>query len=89
MDIQDIANEALAVLGTGRQVAPFSGRHPDFGLEEAYRVAAAVRAQRETRGERPVGGGCAIRRAPASLARRARSAKMRSAMSRIDACGTR
>jgi 2-keto-4-pentenoate hydratase len=55
MDIQDIAKEAFAVLGTGRQVAPFSGRHPDFGLEDAYRVTAAVRALRETRGERPVG----------------------------------
>ena len=55
MDIQDIANEAIAVLGTGRQVAPFSTRRPDFGLEDAYRVTAAIRAQRETRGERPVG----------------------------------
>jgi 2-oxo-3-hexenedioate decarboxylase len=55
MDIQDIAKEAFAVLGTGRQVAPFSSRHPDFGLEDAYRVTAAVRVLRETRGERPVG----------------------------------
>jgi 2-oxo-3-hexenedioate decarboxylase len=55
MDIQDIAKEAFAVLGTGRQVAPFSGRHPDFGPEDAYRVTAAVRALRETRGERAVG----------------------------------
>jgi 2-oxo-3-hexenedioate decarboxylase len=55
MDIQEIAKEVFAVLGTGRQVAPFSARRPDFTLEDAYRVAAAVRAQRETRGERPVG----------------------------------
>jgi 2-keto-4-pentenoate hydratase len=55
MDIQDIAKEAIAVLGTGRQVAPFSSRRSDFGLEGAYRVTAAIRAQRETRGERPVG----------------------------------
>jgi 2-oxo-3-hexenedioate decarboxylase len=55
MDIQDIAKEAVAVLGTGRQVAPFSTSRPDFGLEDAYRVTAAIRAQRETRGERPVG----------------------------------
>jgi hypothetical protein len=54
MDIQDIAKEAFAVLGTGRQVAPFSGRHPDFGLEDAYRVTAAVRALRETCSERPM-----------------------------------
>ena len=37
------------------QVAPFSSRHPDFELEDAYRVTAAVRALRERRGERPVG----------------------------------
>ena len=55
MDIQDIADEAFAVLGTGRQIAPFTSRRPDFGLEDAYRVAAAVRERREARGERPVG----------------------------------
>ncbi len=55
MDIQAIANEAFAVLGTGRQVAPFSRLWPDFALADAYRVAAAVRAQREAGGERPVG----------------------------------
>jgi 2-oxo-3-hexenedioate decarboxylase len=55
MDIRDIANEAFAALGTGRQIAPFSARCPDFGLKDAYRVAAAVRAQRTARGERPVG----------------------------------
>jgi 2-oxo-3-hexenedioate decarboxylase len=55
MVVQDIASEAFAVLGTGRQIPPFSGRCPDFGLEDAYRIAAAVRAQREARGERPAG----------------------------------
>jgi 2-oxo-3-hexenedioate decarboxylase len=55
MDIQAIAAEAFAVLGTRRQVAPFSDRRPDFGLDDAYRVAAAVRAKREAGGERPVG----------------------------------
>ncbi len=55
MDIQDIAAEAFQVLGTGRQVAPFTARRPDFGLEDAYRVAAAVRARREARGERAIG----------------------------------
>ena len=55
MDVQEIAQEAFAALGTNRKVAPFSARWPDFGLEDAYRVAAAVRAQRESRGERPVG----------------------------------
>ena len=55
MDVQEITQEAFAALGTGRQVQPFSARRPDFRLEEAYRVTAAVRAERETRGERPVG----------------------------------
>src|SRR5271154_2010110 len=55
MDIQNIAKELLAVLGTGRQIAPLSKTHPDFGLQEAYRITAAVRAEREARGERPIG----------------------------------
>jgi 2-oxo-3-hexenedioate decarboxylase len=55
MDIQDIADEAFALLGTGRQVARFSARQPRFALEDAYRAAAAIRTQREMRGERTVG----------------------------------
>lgn len=53
--VDAIAGEAVALLGSGRQAAPFSTRHPGFGLEQAYRVTAAVRAKREARGERPVG----------------------------------
>lgn len=55
MDGQDIAKEVIAVLETGRQIAPFSKANPDFSLDEAYRVTASVRAKREARGERPVG----------------------------------
>src|SRR5271154_3834807 len=55
MNVHDIAKEALAVLETGRQIAPFSKANPDFNLGEAYRVTAAVRAEREARGERPIG----------------------------------
>ena len=55
MDIQEIAAEAFAVLGTGRQIAPFSKTCPGLGLSEAYEVTAAVRAKREARGERPIG----------------------------------
>ncbi len=55
MNVQDIAKEVLAVLGTGRQLDPFSKVYPDFGLKEAYNVTAAVRAEREARGERPIG----------------------------------
>jgi 2-oxo-3-hexenedioate decarboxylase len=55
MDIEDIADEVFALLGTGRQIAPFSKACPSLGLGEAYRVTAAVRAKREARGERPIG----------------------------------
>jgi 2-oxo-3-hexenedioate decarboxylase len=55
MDINTIAAEAFAVLGSGRQVAPFSAHHPEFALADAYGVTAAVRASREARGERVVG----------------------------------
>jgi 2-oxo-3-hexenedioate decarboxylase len=55
MNVHDIAKEAVAVLETGRQIAPFSKANPDFSLGEAYRVTAAVRAEREGRGERPIG----------------------------------
>jgi 2-oxo-3-hexenedioate decarboxylase len=50
-----IAAEAFGVLDTGRQIAPFSSRLPAFSLADAYRVTAAVRRLRETRGERPIG----------------------------------
>ena len=50
-----IAAEAFGVLDTGGQIAPFSSRHPAFTLEDAYRVTAAVRRLRETRGEIAIG----------------------------------
>jgi 2-oxo-3-hexenedioate decarboxylase len=55
MNVHDIAKEVLAVLGTGRQLDPFSKVFPDFGLKDAYTVTAAVRAEREARGERSIG----------------------------------
>lgn len=54
-DIGAIAAEAFAVLGTKRQIQPFSGRYREFSLSDAYHVAAAVRSERERRGERVVG----------------------------------
>ena len=54
-DIEAIAAEALVALDTGHQVAPFSGRRSPFDLEDAYRVTAAIRQMRESRGEIPVG----------------------------------
>ena len=55
MNAHDIAKEVLAVLGTARQLDPFSNVYPDFGLKDAYNVTAAVRAERESRGERSIG----------------------------------
>ena len=45
----------LDILGTGRQLDPFSKVYPDFGLKDAYSVTATVRAGREARGERSIG----------------------------------
>src|SRR5215204_2284 len=53
--VQVVAAEAFDILDSGRQVAPFSSRHPRFDLDDAYRVTAAVRQMRETRGEIPLG----------------------------------
>ncbi len=55
MNLHDIAKEVLEVLGTGRQLDPFSKVYPDFGLKDAYNITATVRAGREARGERPIG----------------------------------
>src|SRR5215216_3395391 len=55
IDVPEIAAEAFGVLDTGRQIVPFSSRLPAFSLEDAYRVTAAVRRLRETRGEIAIG----------------------------------
>lgn len=54
-DLQAVAAEAFGLLDTGRQIAPFSSRLARFDLDDAYRVTAAVRQMRETRGERVLG----------------------------------
>lgn len=54
-DIQAIAAAALAALDGGTRLEPFSARWPELDLAAAYRVAAALRARRQARGERPVG----------------------------------
>ncbi len=53
--IESIAAEAFALLGSGRQVTPFSTRYPDFTLAEAYQVAARLRTMRAARGESAIG----------------------------------
>src|SRR5215212_2217615 len=54
-DVQRVAAEAFDLLDTGRQTAPFSSRLYHFDLDDAYRVTAAVRQMRETRGETSLG----------------------------------
>jgi 2-oxo-3-hexenedioate decarboxylase len=54
-NVQAVADEAFAVLDTGRQIVPFSARLAHFDLDDAYRVTAAVRQMRETRGEISLG----------------------------------
>jgi 2-oxo-3-hexenedioate decarboxylase len=53
--IDAIAAEALALLDSGRSTSSFSARYPVFDLASAYRVAAAMRAMRESRGEKAIG----------------------------------
>ncbi|MEW5963253.1 MAG: hydratase [Pseudomonadota bacterium] len=53
--VSAIAAEALSLLGTGRQVAPFTARYPDLDLGQAYEVAARLRDLRASRDERAVG----------------------------------
>jgi 2-oxo-3-hexenedioate decarboxylase len=54
-DLETIAGEAFAALGTGWQIAPFSERFSGFDLDGAYQVAALVKGMRERRGELPAG----------------------------------
>jgi 2-oxo-3-hexenedioate decarboxylase len=53
--VEAVADEALALLGKGRQVEPFSNRYLGFDLADAYAVAERVRGMRVQRGERAVG----------------------------------
>jgi 2-oxo-3-hexenedioate decarboxylase len=55
MDDRAIVEEALSVLGTGRQIEPFTSRRPGFDLTDAYRIAQAICDLRAARGETPVG----------------------------------
>ena len=55
VDIAAIATQALNILGTGKQIALFSSRYPELGLDDAWRVTALARQMRASRGERPIG----------------------------------
>jgi 2-oxo-3-hexenedioate decarboxylase len=54
-DLDAIAGEAFAALGTGQQIAPFSDRFPGLDLQTAYRVTALVKGMRESRGDLAIG----------------------------------
>ena len=53
--VDDIAREVLATLGSGRQIAPFSGRPGGLTADDANRVLARLGQAFQARGERLVG----------------------------------
>jgi 2-oxo-3-hexenedioate decarboxylase len=54
-DVQAISKEIFDTLGSGRSLAPLSDNDPGLSLDDAYRIAAAVKVRREARGERALG----------------------------------
>ena len=50
-----MAAEILAASAARQQITPFTQRISGFDLDAAYRVTAALRRQRQARGEKPVG----------------------------------
>src|SRR5690606_15758529 len=55
MQTQSVAEELFALLGSGKQITPFSSRDSRFGVAEAYDAVAQLHAMRKARGEKPVG----------------------------------
>jgi 2-oxo-3-hexenedioate decarboxylase len=55
LDVELVASEVLAASAEARQIPPLSGTYPGFDLDAAYRVAAAVRHRRISRGDTAVG----------------------------------
>jgi 2-oxo-3-hexenedioate decarboxylase len=53
--VKQLAADAVTVLETGCQIAPFSSLLPDFSLADVYQVTAAVRRLRQARDEKPIG----------------------------------
>jgi 2-oxo-3-hexenedioate decarboxylase len=54
-NIDGIDAEVLAVLGSGRQIAPFSATDRGLTLADAYRVSARLERARNARGEKALG----------------------------------
>ena len=55
VDILAIADEIFAIVGTGRQISPFTSRPAGLTLDEAYRVTAVLNQKQEGRGDRRLG----------------------------------
>lgn len=55
MDSKRIAQEFLAALDAGKTIQSVVARHPGFGWDEGYEVAAELLALRRARGERTLG----------------------------------
>jgi 2-oxo-3-hexenedioate decarboxylase len=55
IDIGELAGRILAAYDAGASLAPVTDGDPEFDLEGAYRVSAAITRQRVARGEEPVG----------------------------------
>jgi 2-keto-4-pentenoate hydratase len=53
--IESISDELVSLLGSGRQIEPFTTRDANFSLADAYAVVERVRELRVARGERVVG----------------------------------
>jgi 2-keto-4-pentenoate hydratase len=54
-DIDAIADEIFATIGTGRQISPFTSRPAGLTLDDGYRVTALLNRRREARGEKRLG----------------------------------
>ena len=54
-DIDAIADEIFATIGTGRQISPFTSRPAGLTLDDGYRVTALLDRRREARGEKRLG----------------------------------
>jgi 2-oxo-3-hexenedioate decarboxylase len=54
-NIEDIAGEVVATLGSGRQIAPFSSRSGGLTIDEAYRAMALLARALKARGETLIG----------------------------------
>jgi 2-keto-4-pentenoate hydratase len=53
--VEKISEELISLLDTEQQVIPFSRRHRNFGLTDAYKIVSRVGALRLGRGEKPIG----------------------------------